>query len=162
MSSKCISQFDFDWRQQQAVYESTPMSVTTVGRAALSSAAEKTSVTASMSTSSLHRRHLDHGNEHGVPPYFVIALDHIKVMDGDTARFSGLVSGSPKPEVTWLHDGKPVLENPDFQLKYNRQTGSVSLEILEVFPQDGGRYECVANNVYGTASVSAQLTVEGD
>ena len=99
--------------------------------------------------------------EDGSPPYFVIALEPVKVMDGEKARFCALVAGSPKPEISWLHDGKPVKENPDFHLTYNKQTGSVGLEILEVFPQDGGHYECVANNVYGTASVSSRLTVEG-
>jgi len=97
----------------------------------------------------------------GSPPYFIIALEPIKVMDGEKARFCALVAGSPKPEVSWLHDGKLVKENPDFHLTYNQPTGSVGLEILEVFPQDGGLYECVANNVYGTASVTARLTVEG-
>ena len=99
--------------------------------------------------------------EGGTPPYFVTALEPLKVMDGEKAKFCVLVAGLPKPEVSWLHDGKPVKENPDFHLTYNQQTGSVGLEILEVFPQDGGLYECVANNVYGTASVSARLTVEG-
>jgi len=99
--------------------------------------------------------------EDGIPPYFVIALEPLKVMDGENAKFCALVAGSPKPEISWLHDGKVVKENPDFHLTYNQQTGSVSLEIAEVFPQDGGRYECVASNIYGTASVSAQLTVEG-
>ena len=99
--------------------------------------------------------------EDGSPPYFVIALEPLKVMDGEKARFCALVAGSPKPEVSWLHDGKTVKENPDFHLTYNKQTGSVGLEILEVFPQDGGLYECVANNVYGTATVCARLTVEG-
>jgi len=97
----------------------------------------------------------------GCPPYFVIGLEPLKVMDGEKARFYTLVAGSPKPEISWLHDGKPVKENPDFHLTYNKQTGSVGLEILEVFPQDSGQYECVANNEYGTASVTARLTVEG-
>jgi len=95
------------------------------------------------------------------PPYFVNALEPLRVMDGDRAKLCALVAGSPTAQVSWLHDGKPVKENPDFHLTYNQQTGSVGLEILEVFPQDGGVYECVASNVYGTASVSARLTVEG-
>jgi len=100
-------------------------------------------------------------DEGGSPPYFVIALEPLKVMDGEKARFCALVAGSPKPDISWLHDGKVVKENPDFHLTYNKQTGSIVLEIAEVFPQDGGRYECKASNVYGTASVAAQLIVEG-
>lgn len=145
VSSKCVSRMAFDSRQSEA---------SRIQLQELSSRVDKTS-----STICLQRTP---DIEDGTPPYFVIALEPVKVMDGEKARFCALVAGSPKPEVSWLHDGKPVKENPDFHLTYNKQTGSVGLEILEVFPQDGGQYECVANNVYGTASVCARLTVEGN
>lgn len=149
VSSKSISQVAFDSRQSQPI---TQWSSTTSQE--LSTRVDKT-----VSTMSLQRTPDD--VEDGIPPYFVIALEPVKVMDGETARFCALVAGSPKPEISWIHDGKLVKENPDFHLIYNKQTGSVGLEIQEVFPQDGGHYECVASNIYGTASVAAQLSVEG-
>jgi len=144
VSSKSISRLAFDSRQSET--SRTQLQDLT------------TSVDHTTSTICLQKMP---DTEDGSPPYFVIALEPLKLMDGEKARFCALVAGSPKPEVSWLHDGKPVKENPDFHLTYNKQTGSVGLEILEVFPQDGGLYECVANNVYGTATVCARLTVEG-
>lgn len=151
-SSKCISRMTFDSKRSKP--STQWMSETSRGLLQeLNSRAAKTASTMYLQKMA--------DVEDGTPPYFVIALEPVKVMDGEKARFCALVAGSPKPEVSWLHDGKPVTENPDFHLTYNKQTGSVGLEIAEVFPQDGGHYECVANNVFGTATVSAQLTVEG-
>jgi len=145
VSSKYISRMTLDSRQLQSKPSSQWITET--------SRVDK--------TASVFGLQKTHDVEDGIPPYFVIALEPLKVMDGENARFCALVAGSPKPEISWLHDGKVVKENPDFHLTYNQQTGSVCLSIAEVFPQDGGRYECVASNIYGTASVSAQLTVEG-
>ena len=153
MSSKCVSMFDVDSRQSKQ--SSTSQWLTETSRLQ-SSRLDKTTTSSSVL---LQRTPAD--MEDGCPPYFVTAVEPVKVMDGEKARFCALVAGSPKPEVSWLHDGRPVTENPDFHLTYNKQTGSVGLEILEVFPQDAGLYECIANNMYGTASVCARLTVEG-
>jgi len=152
VSSKYISRMTFDSRQPQFKPSSQWITETTRLQEVT------TRVDKMASTMTLQRTQ---DVEDGIPPYFVIALEPLKVMDGENAKFCALVAGSPKPEISWLHDGKVVKENPDFHLTYNQLTGSVGLEIAEVFPQDGGRYECVASNVYGTASVSAQLTVEG-
>ena len=65
------------------------------------------------------------------------------------------------PEITWYHNGKVVYDNPDFRTSYNKETGEVTLFIVEVFPQDTGAYECVGVNKYGRAETRAQLLVEG-
>ena len=65
------------------------------------------------------------------------------------------------PEVNWYHNGKVVVPNPDFKTHYDRQSGECVLHILEVFPQDQGRYECIAANKYGRAITKAFLQVEG-
>lgn len=82
-------------------------------------------------------------------------------MDGEKVRFTTVVVGSPVLNVQWLHNSKPVQQNPDFLVEFNPQTGVTSLEITDVFPQDTGMYECVASNEFGRASVSTHLTVEG-
>lgn len=153
VSSKCISKMDFDSVEAKPPTQWTSETSRSQMQE-LSTSAEKT-----VSSICLQKTP---DFEDGSPPYFVTALEPVKVMDGEKARFCVLVAGSPKPEVSWLHDGKPVTENPDFHLSYNKQTGSIVLEILEVFPQDGGQYECLASNEYGTASVCARLTVEGN
>jgi len=153
MSSKCISMLDFDSRQSKPSQTSKWLTE--------SSRLQSTRLDKALTSTSLLLQRTSADTEDGCPPYFVTAVEPVKVMDGEKARFCALVAGSPKPEVSWLHDGRPVKENPDFHLTYNKQTGSVGLEILEVFPQDAGFYECIANNVYGMASVCARLTVEG-
>ena len=83
-------------------------------------------------------------------------------MDGEQVKFACIVHGSPMPEIVWYHDEKVVMDNPDFQMSYNKETGHVMLLIVEVFPQDTGVYNCVASNKYGRAVNSAQLFVEGN
>jgi len=97
----------------------------------------------------------------GSPPVFIWELQSQKVMDGDETRFVAKVRGNPMPDITWYHDGKVVYDNPDFRTSYNKETGEVVLFIVEVFPQDTGRYECTAVNKYGQTTTSAQLNVEG-
>jgi len=96
----------------------------------------------------------------GSPPMFVWDLQPQKVMDGDEVRFICKVRGNPMPEVTWYHNGKIVYDNPDFRSSYTKETGEVTLFIVEVFPQDTGTYECIAVNKYGQAVTRAQLVVE--
>jgi hypothetical protein len=85
----------------------------------------------------------------------------VQVMDGEEARFVCKVTGNPMPDVAWYHNGKLVVDNPDFKTAYDKNTGECILHILEVFPQDTGKYECVATNKYGKAVTKATLLVEG-
>jgi hypothetical protein len=97
----------------------------------------------------------------GAPPKFLWNLQSQKVMDGEKVKFFTQVTGTPKPDVTWYHNGKVIIDNPDFHTVYNKPTGDCTLYIIEVFPQDTGTYECVAVNPYGKAVTKAQLVVEG-
>lgn len=97
----------------------------------------------------------------GAPPRFTTELLSRKVMDGDEVKFTCIVNGNPMPAVTWWHNQKQVMENPDFRTTYNKQTGECELSIVEVFPQDTGNYECLAVNPYGRAITKASLVVEG-
>lgn len=98
----------------------------------------------------------------GAPPRFLWNIQSQKVMDGEKVKFFTQVTGNPKPDVTWYHNGKVIIDNPDFHSVYNRPTGDCTLYIIEVFPQDTGTYECVAVNPYGRAETKAQLVVEGN
>ena len=85
----------------------------------------------------------------------------MQVIDGEEARFVCKVTGNPMPVVTWYHNGQLVVDNQDFNIAYDKNTGECILHILEVFPQDTGKYECVATNTYGRAVTHATLLVEG-
>ena len=97
----------------------------------------------------------------GGAPQFIVELQPKSVMDGEEVKLNGRVVGNPTPEVTWYHNGKAILDNPDFRMTYDSRTGEVELHIMEVFPQDTGTYECVASNKYGRAVAKTTVIVEG-
>ena len=55
--------------------------------------------------------------------------------------------GMPKPTVTWKKDGAEI---PSSESQYGmRRTGS--LQLSRVLVEDGGVYECIADNQAGIA-----------
>ena len=98
----------------------------------------------------------------GGTPKFTFELLPKKVMDGEEVKLDGRVIGNPTPEIVWYHNGKAILDNPDFRMTYHPRTGEVELHIMEVFPQDTGTYECVASNKYGQAVTKTTVIVEGE
>ena len=86
-------------------------------------------------------------------------LESQTVQDGSTARLECMISGDPKPNVTWFKEAKVIQPSDDF-LQFQDDDNMVSLVIREVFPEDAGRYLVVAKNSSGTASCSAELVVE--
>ena len=86
-------------------------------------------------------------------------LESQTVKDGGTARLECLISGDPKPNVTWFKEATIIPPSDDF-MQFHDDDNMVSLVIKEVFPEDAGRYMVVAKNPSGTASCSAELVVE--
>ena len=81
------------------------------------------------------------------------------VPDGSTARLECLISGDPKPNVTWFKEGTLLPPSDDF-LQFHDDDNMISLVIKEVYPEDAGTYTVVAKNPSGTAQSSAGLVVE--
>ncbi|XP_078407396.1 LOW QUALITY PROTEIN: hemicentin-1-like [Cetorhinus maximus] len=73
------------------------------------------------------------------------------------AELSCEVSGTPKPEVTWKKNGKPL--NFNLQQNMYRLLPSGSLVILSATTQDTALYECVASNEAGDSHRLMQFTV---
>eukprot|EP00106_Octopus_bimaculoides_P016754 XP_014784196.1 PREDICTED: titin-like isoform X3 [Octopus bimaculoides] len=96
----------------------------------------------------------------GKAPIFTWHLTSLKVMDGEEVKFYCEIDGQPMPEIVWYHEEVPISENQDFKSIYNKETGSCSLLISEVFPQDAGEYKCEATNALGTAVSRAYLEIE--
>ncbi|XP_069772736.1 hemicentin-1-like [Narcine bancroftii] len=67
------------------------------------------------------------------------------------------VSGSPKPEVTWKKNGKPL--NFNLQQNMYRLLASGSLQIFSATTEDTALYECSASNEVGESHRLIQLTV---
>ncbi|XP_029980113.1 myosin light chain kinase, smooth muscle-like isoform X2 [Sphaeramia orbicularis] len=91
-------------------------------------------------------------------PRFILGLTNLKVMDGSRVAMTTELTGDPRPEVLWFHDGQEVSESEDFQLI--REENRCTLLIQEVFPEDNGTYSCQAWNKYGEDRTEAQLTVD--
>ncbi|ESO07594.1 hypothetical protein HELRODRAFT_137837, partial [Helobdella robusta] len=79
-------------------------------------------------------------------------LTNVTVRDGEPARFECIISGNPRPTITWFHNHKIIKPSPEFLQFYDEFDNTCSLSIREVFPEDGGRYTVVAKNVTGLAS----------
>lgn len=70
-----------------------------------------------------------------------------------------VVSGTPKPEVTWLLEGAPVRRREGVVEVYD-EGGCHYLCLLRARARDGGSYSCTASNVRGQVSCSWTLLVK--
>lgn len=108
---------------------------------------------------------LDKSIEHA--PKFVISLpESIEIMDGQEANFVCVCSALPEPEIVWLRDFNnsnnfgPLNITNDVKISYDPVNGKCCLKITDVYPQDTGKYKCIAKNKYGIAETVSKLTVE--
>lgn len=95
-------------------------------------------------------------------PEFVIPSLSLSVRDGSGARFECRVRGDPAPErVAWYHDARLLKPgSAEFAQTYDAASGMCVLDIVEVYPEDAGKYTAVAKNPYGAATCTATLTVQ--
>uniref|UniRef100_A0A8C0B1C2 Ig-like domain-containing protein n=1 Tax=Buteo japonicus TaxID=224669 RepID=A0A8C0B1C2_9AVES len=78
-------------------------------------------------------------------PVFLKQVSDVEVWQGDVARFSVTVTGSPAPKIQWF---------------FNMFAGNDhSLILPYAGVQDEGDYTCVASNVHGKTTCSAHLHV---
>ncbi|XP_042153705.1 cell adhesion molecule-related/down-regulated by oncogenes isoform X1 [Oncorhynchus tshawytscha] len=83
-------------------------------------------------------------------------LSDQSVSPGDTARFTCVAKGNPTPNVTWLFNSAPIAPSPRLQI-----SGS-SLCIKRVTSQDVGVYQCLVDNVIGSAQSAGRLTLQSE
>ena len=90
-------------------------------------------------------------------PSFVTKLTDRKIGDGEQLQLSVKVKGDPEPKIEWFKDGRRLVSSDVVDLKY--RSGVATLTIEEAFPEDEGRYECVATNTEGKATTRCQITI---
>lgn len=93
----------------------------------------------------------------GEAPRFTSKMKPLEVSEGEEAKFVCLISGYPKPTITWSKDGEPISEGR----RYLTDSSLVqcNFTILGSKLEDEGIYKCVLHNELGTASTTADLTV---
>ncbi|PNJ20156.1 PXDN isoform 5 [Pongo abelii] len=91
-----------------------------------------------------------------VTPVFASIPSDTTVEVGANVQLPCSSQGEPEPAITWNKDGVQVTESGKFHI-----SPEGFLTINDVGPADAGRYECVARNTIGSASVSMVLSVNG-
>nr|XP_022325334.1 titin-like isoform X5 [Crassostrea virginica] len=95
--------------------------------------------------------------EFQTPAYF-FQMNSCQVEEGRLARFDCRVVAHPKPEITWMKDGKVVESGKRYKLlNFNNEIYSLLVQDVEM--GDTGRYTCWAHNKYGEAMTEAYLNV---
>ncbi|XP_061918758.1 striated muscle preferentially expressed protein kinase-like isoform X2 [Entelurus aequoreus] len=91
-------------------------------------------------------------------PLFTRKLDILEVIAGRTARFDCKVSGSPAPQVTWMHFDARVEESDNVHVL--SEGGRHSLVIANVSGDTEGFYTAMAQNVHGKSECTAELYMQ--
>lgn len=92
-------------------------------------------------------------------PHFAQTFGNRRCYEGESLTYECRITGDPKPSVAWFKDGVKV-EQGVFQISEDGQF--YKLEIVEVFDEDAGVYECRAKNDYGEAICVATLRIKGE
>ncbi|XP_071750737.2 immunoglobulin-like and fibronectin type III domain-containing protein 1 [Centroberyx gerrardi] len=83
----------------------------------------------------------------------------LTIQEGKLAVFKAVVTGEPKPEVTWKRAKGDISDKDKFQCKYDESSGEYTLEIRKVSGAEADTYKCYASNEYGKAVCTATLNV---
>lgn len=93
----------------------------------------------------------------GKAPVFLKQVSDVEVWQGDVARLSVTVTCSPIPKIQWFFNSTKLTPSTGFKLVFTGNDHSLILPYADV--QDEDEYTCVASNVHGETSCSAQLHV---
>lgn len=83
----------------------------------------------------------------------------LDVGEGGEVNLNVTVSGTVKPTVEWLKDGKPVRKTSRLDTKAKRDT--YTLNIKDATPDDSGIYTFKATSPAGTTTKSFDVNVQG-
>ncbi|XP_078268902.1 myopalladin isoform X2 [Rhinoraja longicauda] len=123
----------------------------------LSASTEK--ITIEAENNEVQSKHLSIEDTKGDPPRFSQRLKSREAAEGSRIQLECDVTGLPKPEVRWYCEGKELKNSSDIQIACDGN--HCSLIISEAFVEDTGRYTCLASNINGSDTTSAELYIEG-
>ena len=96
----------------------------------------------------------------GEAPRFTTELSTVTTEEGKPVRLSCVVIGNPRPMVTWILDGEPLIESDTYVTEYH-DDGTVILNITKSFQEDEGEYTVEARNPFGSVRTQAELILSG-
>ncbi|KAI4798807.1 hypothetical protein KUCAC02_020466 [Chaenocephalus aceratus] len=91
-------------------------------------------------------------------PVFESLLSDCTSKIGETIKLTCRVSGSPKPQVSWLKDGLPLEDDPR-HIICSERSGGCTLVLDSLSSEDSGQYACYASSSMGSAGTLAKVVV---
>ncbi|XP_065166394.1 neuroglian isoform X2 [Atheta coriaria] len=79
-------------------------------------------------------------------PYFTEEPEIINAAEDESVEFRCDATGVPKPQIKWIHNGKPIAEAPP---NPRRKVGPNTISIERLVKRDTGNYGCNATNSLG-------------
>ncbi|KJH40766.1 immunoglobulin I-set domain protein [Dictyocaulus viviparus] len=107
----------------------------------------------------LERYDVEERKPAGYPPHFTQTLVSLVASEGESAKFEGVVTGWPIPNVEWSKDGVPLTNNSLPYIDISYIGGKVMLVFKRCDSSHSGKFKCTARNASGVATSSAQLVV---
>ena len=93
----------------------------------------------------------------GVVPAVVDDLKNVTANVNGEVEFTCLVTGSPKPKVTWLHAGSEIAVSEKYEISESEE--KFALKVKDIAEEDAGLYTCRFTNELGVVESTATVAV---
>lgn len=99
-----------------------------------------------------------------VAPEIILQPENVTVDSGRGLTLACVAHGYPLVDITWYSNGDQVTNGSFLIYESFLEESNVSftqsiLEICPIMLEDGGQYECYANNTHGNSTVMFQVIV---
>nr|XP_027226590.1 obscurin-like [Penaeus vannamei] len=94
-------------------------------------------------------------------PFFTNTFTRMDKLPGSEVKMSVRYDGVPKPELSWFHNGEPILHDGD-KYRIRKDGDGQTLTVKELTYSDSGAWKVVAKNREGETEHEAELNVSDD
>ncbi|XP_073710753.1 titin-like, partial [Misgurnus anguillicaudatus] len=91
-------------------------------------------------------------------PVFVTEISSAIASAGNTAKFTVQVSGFPKPDIEWYHNGQLIKSSSVYTFVEEKEEHT--LVITRITKELEGEYTCTASNQFGKSTCTSYLNVK--